>query len=112
MTTEVVFNWGDPVIGVARTFLSTNIKPIIWSNTQGYANLAVDQLLIAAGKELDPAKRRLQYIEFQKIVNEELPVTWTTSVPYRTMIAKNLRNPPTTIWGPIAPYDEIWLDNK
>ena len=112
MTTDVVFNWGDPVIGVARTFLSTNIKPIIWSNTQGYANLAVDQLLIAAGKELDPAKRRLQYIEFQKIVNEELPVTWTTSVPYRTMIAKNLRNPPTTIWGPIAPYDEIWLDNK
>ena len=112
LTTDVVFNWGDPVIGVARTYLSTNIKPVVWSNTQGYANPKVDQLLAEAGKELDPAKRRQKYIEFQKIVNEELPVTWTTSVPYRTMIAKNLRNPPVTIWGPMSPYDEIWLDNK
>ena len=112
LTTDVVFNWGDPVIGVARTYLSTNIKPVVWSNTQGYANPKVDQLLSEAGKELDPAKRRLKYVEFQKIVNEELPVTWTTSVPYRTMVAKNVRNPPVTIWGPMSPYDEIWLDNK
>ena len=39
MSWDVVFNWGDPVIGVHRTYLSTNVKKgVIWSNTQGYAN--------------------------------------------------------------------------
>ena len=43
MSWDVVFNWGDPVIGVHRTYLSTNVKKgVIWSNTQGYANPEVD----------------------------------------------------------------------
>ncbi len=41
MTWDVVFNWGDPVIGVHRTYSSSNIKKgVIWSNTQSYANPA------------------------------------------------------------------------
>jgi len=112
MTTDIVFNWGDPVIGVARTYLSTNIKPIVWSNTQGYANPKVDELLAAGGQELDPAKRLADYVAFQKIVNEELPVTWIATVPYRTVYAKNVRNVPETIWGLMSPYDEVWLDSK
>ena len=35
MTWDTVFNWGDPVIGVHRTYDSHNIKTgVIWSNTQ------------------------------------------------------------------------------
>ena len=112
MTTDIVFNWGDPVIGVARTYLSTNIKPVIWSNTQGYANPKVDELLAAGGQELDPVKRKEDYVAFQKIVNDELPVTWIATVPYRTVYAKNVRNVPETIWGLMSPYDEVWLDSK
>ncbi len=112
MTTDVVYNWGDPVIGVARTYLSSNIKPIIWSNTQGYANPKVDELLAAAGQELDTTKRTEQYIAFQKIVNDELPVAWIATVPYRTLAAKNVHNVPATIWGVMSPYDEVWLDPK
>src|SRR5690625_5586941 len=34
ITTDNVWNWGDPVIGVHRTFLSSNIRNVVWTNTQ------------------------------------------------------------------------------
>ena len=59
MTMDVVFNWGDPVIGVHRTYLSSNIrKGVIWSNTQQYSNPKVDELLNKAAVEKDPAQRK------------------------------------------------------
>ncbi len=34
---DQVFNWADPVIGVHRTYLSTNIrKGVMSSNTEGF----------------------------------------------------------------------------
>ena len=58
MSWDTVFNWGDPVIGVHRTYVSSNIGKGVWSNTQGYANPRVDEILEAAAKEGDPAKRK------------------------------------------------------
>ena len=49
LTTDIVFNWGDPVIGVHRTYLSSNIRDIVWTNTQSYRNPKVDALLEQAG---------------------------------------------------------------
>nr|WP_162591006.1 ABC transporter substrate-binding protein [Variovorax sp. PBL-E5] len=104
-----VFNWGDPVIGVHRTYLSTNIKPIVWSNTQSYKNPKVDQLLEQAGKEVDLAKRKAEYAEFQKIVTDELPQAFLTTQGYRTVVSSRMVNPPTSIWGALSPYDEIYF---
>jgi len=109
MTMDTVFNWGDPTIGVARTYLSTNIKPIIWTNTQGYANPKVDELLNAAAVEADSGKRKQLYGEFQKIVTHDLPILFINEVPYHTVASKRVGNLPTTIWGPLAPYDEVTL---
>ncbi len=97
---DIVFNWGDPVIGVHRTYLCSNIrKGVIWSNTQSYCNPEVDRILDAAGKELDTARRRALYVKFQKIVAKELPVYWTNTLPYHTIYNRNLGNPPLSIWG-------------
>ncbi|MGB0852482.1 MAG: ABC transporter substrate-binding protein, partial [Pikeienuella sp.] len=73
---DTVFNWGDPVIGVHRTYLTDNIAKGVWSNTQGYSNARVDELLAAAAVERDPAKRTALYSEFQKIVNDEVPLVY------------------------------------
>ncbi|MGT2488347.1 hypothetical protein ACU4GA_25280 [Methylobacterium oryzae CBMB20] len=79
-----VFNWGDPVIGVARTYLSTNIrKGVIWSNTQQYKNPKVDELLNAAAVETDLQKRKALYDEFQKIVVSEAPIAYINLTPTR-----------------------------
>ncbi len=72
MSMDQVFNWGDPVIGVARTYLSTNIKPIVWTNTQSYNNPKVDELLNTAGGLLDPVKRKAYYATFEKIVDRRV----------------------------------------
>ncbi|WP_228527358.1 ABC transporter substrate-binding protein [Noviherbaspirillum soli] len=110
MTMDAVFNWGDPVIGVHRTYLSSNIRNIIWSNTQSYSNPKVDSLLAHAASEMDPVKRKSDYAEFQKIVTEDVPVAWISVIPYHTAYNKSLRNPPTTIWGMLAPLDEVYRD--
>lgn len=108
MTTDIVFNWGDPNIGVARTYLSSNIKKgVIWSNTQGYSNSAVDRLLGDAAVEIDSKKRATYYDGFQKIINEELPIAPMVAVPYTTIYAKDLLNVPSGIWGVFAPFDEV-----
>jgi peptide/nickel transport system substrate-binding protein len=109
VSVDGTFNWGDPIIGVHRTYLSTNIKPIVWSNTQSYSNPKVDQLLNDAAKEVDPVKRRADYAAFQKIVTDELPVIYLTTQAMRTVVSTRVGNPPTSIWGPLSPFDEIYL---
>jgi peptide/nickel transport system substrate-binding protein len=109
LSMDTVFNWGDPIIGVHRTYLSTNIKPIVWTNTQSYNNPKVDDLLNTAGSLLDNTKRKAYYATFEKIVTDELPILFINQVPYHTAYSKNLGNPPTTIWGPHAPYDEVYF---
>ena len=110
MTVDVVFNWGDPVIGVHRTYVTSNIqKGVIWSNTQSYSNPDVDRILDSAGKENDFAKRKALYLEFQKIVTDELPVYWLYGLPYHTVYNEIVENPPLTIWGAMAPMDEVYL---
>lgn len=109
MTMDTVFNWGDPVIGVHRTYLSSNIKPIIWTNTQSYQNPKVDELLDAAGVVVDPARRKADYAAFQKIVTDEVPIVFINLTPYHTVSSRKVGNTPATIWGPASPMDDVFL---
>jgi len=109
MTMDLPFNWGDPVIGVHRSYLCNNIKKgVIWSNTQQYCNPKVDKLLVAAGQEVDQAKRRSLYVEFQKILAKDLPVYWISVLPYHTAYHKDLGGAPLGIWGIVSPLDDIY----
>jgi peptide/nickel transport system substrate-binding protein len=108
LSMDIVFNWGDPVIGVHRTYLSDNIRQgVIWSNTQQYANDKVDTLLNAAAIEIDPEKRKALYSEFQQIVGTDLPVYWINALPYHTAYDAKLQNVPTGIWGSMHPLDTV-----
>lgn len=109
LSMDVVFNWGDPIIGVHRSYLSSNIKPIVWTNTQSYSNPKVDELLNTAGGLLDQTQRKAYYATFQKIVTDELPIHFINQVPYHTAASKKVGNLPLSIWGPLAPYDEVYL---
>jgi peptide/nickel transport system substrate-binding protein len=64
----------DPAIGVQRYYWSRNILPgVAFSNGPHYRNTEVDRLLEAAQVELDPAKRRALYAQFQRIAMTDLP---------------------------------------
>jgi peptide/nickel transport system permease protein len=104
LTMDVVFNWGDPVIGVHRTYLSDNIREgVIWSNTQQYENARVDELLNAAAVELDLDKRKALYAEFQQIVAEDLPIYWINALPYHTAYNARVAEPAHRHLGHDAP---------
>jgi len=108
---DAVFNWGDPVIGVHRTYLTSNIARGVWSNTQGYSNARVDELLDMAGRENDPAKRAALYAEFQAIVNDEMPIYFMHTLPYHTVYNDKVMNAPVNgIWATSSPLDQVWLD--
>ena len=109
---DAAFAWGDPVIGVNRTYLSTNIRPLVFTNNAQYENAKVDELLAAAGREPDAAKRKALYGEFQKIVTADLPLFWLTELPYHTIYNKRVHNPPTTIWGAASPMLDVWLSDR
>lgn len=109
MSMDANFTWGDPVIGVHRTYLSSNIKPIVWTNTQSYRNPQVDDLLAAASSEMDPAKRKAYYARFQNIVSDELPVYVIDQVGYYTVTNKRVGHVPRSIWGTLSPFDEVYL---
>jgi len=110
MTWDSVFNWGDPVIGVHRTYSSDNIKKgVIWSNTQQYSNPRVDELMELAGKEVDFDKRKALYSEFQQIIAEDMPIYYATAIPYHTIYNDKVGNPPLGIWASGSPYDRVYL---
>ncbi len=110
MTMDNVFNWGDPVIGVHRTYNSQNIKAgVIWSNTQQYANDRVDELMALAGSTNDIEERKKYYKEFQQILADELPLYPLFPSPYHTVSNKSIVNAPNSIWGTSSPMDRVWI---
>jgi peptide/nickel transport system substrate-binding protein len=106
MTMDSVWNWGDPVIGVHRTYLSSNIREgVIWSNTQRYTNPKVDALLEAAGRERDPSKRKALYTEFQRIVVDDVPIAFLYE-PNFSVGFRRLADPRASVWGLMAPMQD------
>ena len=100
MTTDSVWNWGDPVIGVHRAYLSSNIrKGVIWSNTQSYSNPKVDDLLNRAAVETDPARRKAMYEEFQTLVVEDCPVIYLSNIASYAVVDKKVKGLPSSIWA-------------
>lgn len=109
MSWDTVFNWGDPVIGVHRTYDSTNIAKGVWSNTQGYSNARADELMAMAAVETDAEKRKALYAEFQEIIATELPVYHINTLPYHTIYSDKVGNPPLGIWGTSTPVDTMYI---
>ena len=103
----------DPVIGVHRLFLTDNIKHVPWSNTQGYSNPEVDNILAEAAVEMDLAKRRALYAKFQKIITDDAPLVFIHSPAYHSIYNANLEGINWSVWGIMAPVDGMyWKDGK
>ncbi|MCP5266094.1 MAG: ABC transporter substrate-binding protein [Burkholderiaceae bacterium] len=106
-TVDSVWNWGDPVIGVHRTWISSNIrKGVIWSNTQSYSNPRVDAICAEAGTTLDTAKRKKLYAELQRIVVDDCPVAFLWEWTGRTAYRPDVKNVQRSVWGMMMPFDK------
>lgn len=66
----------DPAIDVARLYISSNIRPVNFSNGAGYRNDKVDELFDKGVSVADPKERAVFYKEAQKIITDEAPMVW------------------------------------
>ena len=109
-TVNIVFNWGDPIIGVHRTYISSNIKAgMPYSNTSQYANAEIDALLEKAGSEMNLEKRKVLYAEFQKKIVDDCPLAYVYVQPYHLIYNERVGNPVTTPWGFFTPGDQLYI---
>ncbi|MDY0747676.1 ABC transporter substrate-binding protein [Paucibacter sp. R3-3] len=64
----------DPAIGTQRWYWSRNYQPgVAFSNGTHYASAEMDRALEGAQTELDPARRRQLYLQFQRLAQTDLP---------------------------------------
>ena len=104
-------NLFDPTVGVQRIYWSKNFKKgVPFSNASNYNNPRVDALLEGAAVENDPVKRKAMFMEFQKIVAEELPDISLYSPLYLTIKNKRVREDSPTADGVEGNMSRVWLD--
>lgn len=103
----------DPTLGVQRLYWTKNIiKGAPWTNGSGYSNPELDRVMEAAAAEPDPAMSKALIVQWQQIVQEEVPLlelieqTWVTvsSARYRKLKAQGD--------GLFASLADAWLEPK
>lgn len=112
-TNNFVYQYGDPSLGVARTYISDNIrKGVMFSNTMGYSNPKVDELFAKAAVENDPKQRGAQLSEAQKILVGDMPVIWLLEMEFPTFVNKRVHNAVTTAIGTSENFADTWVEKK
>lgn len=104
-----VYQYGDPTLGVERSYISSNIQKILASNTSGYVNPQVDALFAKARSSGDPAVRKDAFFELQKALIEDVPVVWLMEMVWPTIYDKKVHNLVELGTGIHASFDDVFL---
>lgn len=100
MTSNYPYQFGDPALGVARFFLTSNIKHgLAYSNCTGYSNPVVDEAFAAGARATDPAARQAAYSTVQKTLVEDVPMAWLVEVDFPTIYNPKFENVTSTAIG-------------
>lgn len=110
MTLNYVYQYGDPAVGVSRTYISSNIRKVLFANTMGYSNPRVDELFALAAVEQDPEQRQAYYTELQHILVEDIPNVWLLELQFPTIYDKRVHNLVTTAIGNNETYADVWIE--
>ncbi|GED46348.1 ABC transporter substrate-binding protein [Vreelandella aquamarina] len=106
-----LFQYGDPALGISRTYISSNIaKGSPWNNVQGYENERVDELFDLAATAYPDAQREEYYQEVQQILHEDVPVGWLLELGFPTIYSCDVKNLVTTGIGLNDGFKNAWLD--
>lgn len=107
------YQYGDPALGVARHYLSSNIvKGSPFANNSGYKNEKVDALLTQAASAVDDAERAKLYKEFQKIAIDDVANGYLVELQFATMWKPEVKNLVQTAIGLNESFDDVSLDKK
>lgn len=111
LTFNFTYQYGDPALGVARHFLSTNaIKGSPFVNNQGYNNAKVDELFATAAASRLPELRQKLYSQVQNILVEEVANGMLFEMEYATFYRKNIKNLVKTGIGLNETFDDVYIE--
>jgi peptide/nickel transport system substrate-binding protein len=108
-TINFLYQFGDPTLGVARSYISSNIKKITFTNTGGYSNPKVDELFEQARTAADPADRRKAFYEVQQLLVQDIPQVWLMELQFPTIYDKKLHNIVEYGTGIQSPFADVYF---
>ena len=108
-TINYLYQYGDPTLGVERTYVSTNIQKIVFTNTGGYVNPEVDKLFTEARKAPLPADRQKAFFAVQELLVKEIPQIWLLEMSFPTIHDKKLHNLLQSGTGVHACFDDVFI---
>ncbi|MGI4797049.1 MAG: ABC transporter substrate-binding protein [Janthinobacterium lividum] len=106
-TINYLYQYGDPTLGVERTYVSTNIQHIVFTNTGSYTNPEVDRLFAEARKAPLPADRQTAFFAVQKLLVEQIPQIWLLEMSFPTIHDKKVHNLLEYGTGVHACFDDV-----
>jgi peptide/nickel transport system substrate-binding protein len=111
ITTNFVYLLGDPAMGVAQTYISTNqLNRGTAANIDGYENPQIDELFARGASSTDAAERQEIYSQAQKILSADIPVVWSHQMSFPTVYRSKLQNLITTGLGLNSNFADVWID--
>ncbi|BAT61195.1 oligopeptide-binding protein AppA precursor [Variibacter gotjawalensis] len=99
----------DPAVSTTVWYRSGSPKGAPWTNQWGWQSDAVDKVIDDAQSELDPAKRKALYGEFEKLVNTETPLWMAIERQFISVTNKRLRNHHNNPRWPSSHWTDVWL---
>ena len=110
MTMNFLYQFGDPAIGVARNYVSTNIiKGTPFGNNHGYVNAEVDRLFGAAPVVKSNDARQRMYSEVQRILVDDVATVNLVEMQFATVYRNKVRNLVTSGIGLNETLDTAWI---
>lgn len=110
MTMSFQYAYGDPAIGTARNYISSNIiKGTPFANNHGYNNPEIDRLFDAAPAAQNADARQKMYSEIQRILVDDVAAGYLTELQYVTLYRKKVHNLVTTGIGLNETLDNVWI---
>jgi peptide/nickel transport system substrate-binding protein len=106
-----LYQYGDPALGVSRTYVESNIaKGSPWNNVAGYRNAEVDELWMQAAVSPSPEERQEIYSEIQNRIVEDVPVAWLLELGFPTIYRCNVQDLVTTGIGINDGLRDAWIE--
>ena len=101
------YQYGDPTLGVERTYVSTNIQKIVFTNTSGYASPEVDKLFATARNSASPKDRQAAFFAVQELLVKEIPEIWLIEMSFPTIHDRKVKDLITLGTGIVSSFDNV-----
>lgn len=105
-----LYQYGDPALGVSRTYTTDNIaQGSPWNNVQGYSDAQIDQWFSEAAIAFPDEKRMELYSQIQHKLVDEVPVAWLMELEFPTIYNCKIENLIDSAIGVNDAFGTAWI---